>query len=66
MTVDARYRLQAAMALLQECQRQIHLTMTGDATVRGIAYGEALLSSIKAHSQIEMVLRDDEEEEAAE
>lgn len=66
MTDDARYRLQAAMSLLDEAQRQLRLTITGDANVRGIAYGEMTLAMVKAHSQIQQVLKDDEEEEAAE
>lgn len=64
MTPDARHRLQAAMALLDEGRRQMRLLSTGDETVQGIAYGEALLALIKAHSQVEEVLRQDEEKAA--
>lgn len=64
MSVDHRSRLQAAMALLDECLRQQRLTLSGDSTVRGIAMGEAMLTAIKAKSQIEMVLREQEEEAA--
>lgn len=64
MSFDARLRLQAAMSLLDECRRQLSLIATGDATVQGIAYGEASLALAKAHAQVEMVLRKDEEEAA--
>jgi spermidine/putrescine-binding protein len=64
MTPDARLRLQAAMALLDECKRQLRLTTSGDPAVQGVATGEAVLAVIKAHSQIQMVLRDEEERAA--
>lgn len=64
MSPDKRCRLQAAMALLDECRRQVALIVSGDPTVRGIAYGEASLALAKAHSQVELVLREDEEEAA--